>query len=376
MRILTSHTQTIQFIALTRRPNPAKFLATLFIPILLSACGGGGGSSTAAPATPIAATPAPTPVAPATDPLDDQLLPLVEAEGLIGDAAFNRTLPTINDAEAQLGKLLFFSKSLGGDFDVACVTCHHPMLGGGDALSLPVGVGAEQPNLLGPGRIPDPTTSTDGLPNVPRNSPTVFNIGLWDSGLFHDSRVESFGKEEFANGAGSDIRTPDTAFGIADVNAGANLVAAQARFPVTSQEEMRGETFEAGNSNDAVRRHLAARVGNYAEGLGELLTNTWLTEFQTAFNSTADAETLITFDNITPCHCHLRAFHGVHKQCICAIHRRRFNCVNGPTKTRRHSILYIRRRRWRALLYLPFRRSLHRRRTPYRSLSPIWSWQR
>lgn len=259
-----------------------------------TACGGGGGSSAASDAVPpVTTTPTPTTPSPATDPLDIELMALINAENLTGDASRNRSLPNITDPLAQLGKKLFFTKGLGGDLDSACVSCHHPMLGGADALSLPVGVGATNPDLLGPGR----THNGDGLPNVPRNSPTVFNTGLWDSGLFFDSRVESFGKEEFANGAGSNIRTPDVALGNVDANAGANLAAAQARFPITSHEEMRGNTFEAAGTNADVRDHLAARLGNYGIGSGELPNNQWLPEFQAVFGA-GNANELITFDNI------------------------------------------------------------------------------
>jgi len=256
---------------------------------MLCACGGGGSSS-----NDNGGDNADNNQQDQDDPLDTQLALLIDEAGLNGDAAFNRTLPDINDPLAQLGKKLFFSKSLGGDLDSACVSCHHPVLGGSDQLSLPVGVGAVAPDLLGPGR----QHAADGLPNVPRNSPTVFNAGLWDAGMFLDSRVESFGKEAFANGAVSDIRTPDTAFGIADVNAGANLPTAQARFPVTSNEEMRGFSFAAGEDNAAVRAHLAARIGDYGSGEGSLPVNEWLAEFQLAFASTEPAETLIVYDNI------------------------------------------------------------------------------
>ena len=122
------------------------------------------------------------------------------------------------------------------------------MLGGGDDLPLPIGVQAEAPDLLGPGRfhslahvINDGGGEYDGGPTVPRNAPTTFNIALWDQVLFHDGRVESLGKTAGVNGDdGSGIRTPDSAFGVADTNSGANLTAAQARFPVTSPEEMKG----------------------------------------------------------------------------------------------------------------------------------------
>jgi cytochrome c peroxidase len=225
---------------------------------------------------------------------DIVLAQLIEAQSLTGDPSTGRDLPEITDEVAQLGMKLFYSKSLGGGFDSACVTCHHPVLGGGDNLSLPVGVDAEEVDLLGPGRIHD----VDGAPNVPRNAPTVFNLGMWDSSLFHDSRVQTLSSVEGTNGAGADISTPDSGLNTADANAGANLSEAQARFPVTSAEEMRTEAFENGNGNTAVRDHLAGRLGNYGAGTGELATNDWLTEFQTAFGSTADAETLITYDNI------------------------------------------------------------------------------
>jgi cytochrome c peroxidase len=188
---------------------------------------------------------------------------------------------------------LFFTKALGGDFDAACVSCHHPSLGGGDDLSLSIGVGADDPDLLGPGR-----THGHG-PLVSRNAPTTFNIACWDSVLFWDGRVESLGKTSGKNGDdGQGIRTPDSPHGAADPLAGDNLPTAQSRFPVTSDAEMRGFVFEHGSDNEAVRYHLAARLGDYDIGQGELVTNNWLPEFQAAYNSTASADQLITYGNI------------------------------------------------------------------------------
>ena len=58
--------------------------------------------------------------------------------------------PRAPEKEA-LGKLLFFDRILSGNRDIACATCHNPLLGTGDGLSLPVGnAGAG----LGPGRKP------------------------------------------------------------------------------------------------------------------------------------------------------------------------------------------------------------------------------
>lgn len=263
---------------------------------LITACGGGGGSSDGSDSSASAedtTTAADDETTVELTENDEALLDIIADSNLDQSSLEARNLPDIESPMAQLGMKLFYSKSLGGGFDSACVTCHHPVLGGGDDLSLPIGVEAVTADLLGEGRA-----HQDGLPLVPRNAPTIYNLGFWDTGLFWDSRVESLGKEENTNGAVSGIRTPDSAFGVADANAGDNLATAQARFPVTSAEEMKTEDFESGSDNDTIRDHLAARIGDYDEGAGELTTNDWLTEFQTAFGVTSDASTLVTFDNI------------------------------------------------------------------------------
>ncbi len=227
-----------------------------------------------------------------TDPLDVELRELIATRALTGDPVGARQVPDLDDPLARLGMLLFFSKSLGGQFDAACASCHHPSLAGADELSLPVGVNAVDPDLLGQGRF-----NSQGIPIVPRNSPTSFNVALWDSGLFWDSRVESLGKELGQNGAASGISTPDSGTLIIDTSAGANLAIAQARFPVTSDAEMRGD-LDLGADNDSLRGHLAARIGNYGAGLGEIRNGRWLAEFRSAFSSSASAEQLVTFENI------------------------------------------------------------------------------
>jgi cytochrome c peroxidase len=172
------------------------------------------------------------------------------------------------------------------------VSCHHPVLGGGDNLSLPVGVNAENPDLLGPGRnhdagraFADANSHYDGGPTVPRNAPSTFNIALWDQVLFHDGRVESLDKLPGTNGAGgSGIRTPDSALNVADPSAGPNLTAAQARFPVTSPEEMRGFTFQQSASNASVRAALENKLNGFIN---------WQNEFQFVYG-----DSTITYDRI------------------------------------------------------------------------------
>ena len=216
------------------------------------------------------------------------LTSLVNALGLTGDPSTGRMLPSIDDPKVQLGKKLFYTKGLGGDDDSACVTCHHPSLGGGDNLSLSIGVGAESPDLLGPGRFHDFNAvggEYDGGPTVPRNAPTTFNLAKWDQVLFHDGRVESLGKTVGTNGDdGMGIRTPDSVFNVADPRvANDTLAAAQSRFPVTSPEEMHAFSLPLQDSNDKIRNALASK-----------LSGDWDSEFAAAYNGDAT----INYDRI------------------------------------------------------------------------------
>jgi cytochrome c peroxidase len=216
---------------------------------------------------------------------------IVERE-LVSPNGEDLNLPDINDPKVQLGKQLFFAKNLGGEQSVACVSCHHPMLGGGDDLSLPVGVAAvnefEQSShdLLGLGRFSGFETSN--LPTVPRNSPTIFNLGFNTQGFFWDSRVETR--------RGGGIVTPDSPVDdqgrrLRDPNLpeDATLAAAQARFPVTSPEEMRGEFF-ADMDNQELREALTNRFNNSDDDF----TNDWSILFDDAFG---DDE--VSFDRIS-----------------------------------------------------------------------------
>ena len=118
---------------------------------------------------------------------------------------------------------------------VSCATCHEPDAQMTDGLSLAVGTG-------GTGRAPGRALGA-GRQFVPRNAPTILNMGL---GLFYtlwDGRVN----EEFGPGffnVPADVPLPS------GLN---NLVAAQAMFPVLSRVEMRGQpgdTDVSGNANE------------------------------------------------------------------------------------------------------------------------------
>jgi cytochrome c peroxidase len=227
---------------------------------------------------------------PTPSAVDDALAEVIVEHGLTGDPSVGRDLPGIEAPLAQLGMQLFFSKRLGAELDVACASCHHPALGGADGLALSIGPGAWIPDLLGPGR-----RRADGEIRMHRNTPTFFNTGLFDENLFWDSRVEQLTDE---NGNDAGIRTPATALGTPDPNAGSNLLAAQARFPVAARHEMRGNALP-GRSLGDVHSWLAERLGDYGEGAGLLPPSDWLERFRAAFDSEASAEELITFDNVT-----------------------------------------------------------------------------
>lgn len=222
--------------------------------------------------------------------MDVALGQLIQRQQLTGDPLKGRELPAIGAPLAQLGMQLFFSKTLSGNLDVACASCHHPLLGGGDNLSLSIGVDAEDPDVLGHKRLLQGNRS----PGVPRNAPTTFNIGLWQHFMFHDGRVEK---------TSSGIHTPDVAYPDTDPNAGGNLVQAQARFPVTSNHEMRGESFDAGGTPQSCRERLAERLGGYGKTgtpLEARESARWLAAFREAYGKPdAAASELITEQNIS-----------------------------------------------------------------------------
>jgi cytochrome c peroxidase len=70
--------------------------------------------------------------------IDKQLKQIISENHLTGNVMQDRQTPDISSPKAQLGMRLFFSKSLGGDQSVACVTCHHPALGGGIIFLYPL----------------------------------------------------------------------------------------------------------------------------------------------------------------------------------------------------------------------------------------------
>ena len=128
--------------------------------------------------------------------------------------------PDANPALTELGRALFFDKILSGNRDVACATCHSPLKSFGDGLSLAVGTGGVD--------IDGHRQPGEGRKHVPRNAPSLVNIGLGAFYLFWDGRLTEFGprlgpaSEDIPSGLG-------------------NVLVAQAMLPVINRSEMRGE---------------------------------------------------------------------------------------------------------------------------------------
>jgi cytochrome c peroxidase len=134
--------------------------------------------------------------------------------------------PYVRPELFALGQALAFDKILSGNRDISCMTCHHPDFATGDGRHLPLGSAGSG---LGPDR--------EGGPVIPRNAPPLFNLHAFDT-MFWDSRVAIEAGGELKTPAGVELTPAMSAvfeFGV---------VSAQAMFPVTSPDEMRGRSGE------------------------------------------------------------------------------------------------------------------------------------
>ena len=163
-----------------------------------------------------------TSVPPPPTPADAELRELIARWGVL--PILPEVAPT-NPALAQLGRALFFDKILSGNRDVACATCHTARAGFGDGLSLAVGTGGVEVDGQ---RVPGA-----GRQHVPRNAPSLVNVGLGMFYAFWDGRLTQFGP--FVGPPSQPVSPgplpPD----------GGDLLVAQALLPVVNRIEMRGE---------------------------------------------------------------------------------------------------------------------------------------
>ena len=95
----------------------------------------------------------------------------------------------------ELGRLLFFDKEQSGNRDIACATCHSPLIATGDGLSTNIGTGGEGLSVSrGAGHYPP--RSRDPLSRGQRNMTPLFNLGhaqfdrfFWDGRLAVDPSI-------------------------------------------------------------------------------------------------------------------------------------------------------------------------------------------
>jgi len=166
--------------------------------------------------------------------------------------------PEISDAKWKLGQALFFDPLIGGNRDVSCATCHHPLTATADGRSRAVGTrayinkGRRMPEGLQlvdvKGR--DPVLMGFNLngaahPFTPRNSPEVFNRGdsEWRT-MFWDGRVFQRDDGRFAVNQARLTKSSEY-LQVLMPEFVENVLAAQAMMPVLSNAEMRGTKGEA-----------------------------------------------------------------------------------------------------------------------------------
>ncbi len=142
------------------------------------------------------------------------------------------SIPKERKAVVILGRELFFSKTLSGNKNISCSTCHHPKFGSSDGLPLPIGeggMGTGNTRFQGRGKV------------IPRNAPDLFNRGypsfdkmFWDSRVSMNVKKKTFSTPEPSfNGVNPKNKVITRMFSTA--------LDAQAIFPLVSHDEMRGK---------------------------------------------------------------------------------------------------------------------------------------
>jgi len=207
----------------------------------------------------------------------------------------------------ELGQALFFDPLIGGNRDVSCATCHHPLTATADGRSRSVGTrayvdkGRRMPEGLRlvdvEGRDPvlmGFNLSSAAHPFTPRNAPELFNRGdpEWHS-MFWDSRAYQREDGKFVVNQ-SRLTKTENYFQVVMPDIIENVLAAQAMMPVLSNAEMRGTKGE----KDAAGAHneVGAVLGQNEEEIWAALVQRLMkiekyqTMFQVAFPEVAQDE--------------------------------------------------------------------------------------
>jgi cytochrome c peroxidase len=179
-----------------------RFILTAAVAALVVACGGDGPSGPA--------------------PIDRELRDALATAGV----APLDPLPPQPPALVSLGRVLMFDKILSGNRDISCATCHNPLAGTTDGLSLSIGTG-------GAGAGAARQLAAAGQFTA-RSSQELFNRGYPAfRSMFWDGRVRQRSDGTFETPAGDQL--PGGLSG---------PLAAQAMFPVVTRVEMRGRPGE------------------------------------------------------------------------------------------------------------------------------------
>lgn len=185
-------------------------------------------------------------------------------------------LPAKDPALVRLGQALMFDKVLSGNRDVSCATCHNPVSGTSDGLSLSIGTG-------GAGSAGSRVLSA--APQfTPRNSQELFNRGYAEfHTMFWDGRVFQAGNGDFQTPAGTQLPA-----GLS------SALVAQAMFPVTTRLEMRGQAGDLdrfGAPNELAQLGDDERPAIWAALMNRLLAiPEYVSMFQAAYPAVAPAE--------------------------------------------------------------------------------------
>ncbi len=181
---------------------------------------------------------------------------------------------------AELGRDLFYDPILSGNKNVACATCHHPVFGTSDGLSLSLGDGGTG---LGPRRRADPANMPEQ--RIPRNAQSLFNLAYPEFDvMFHDGRVERLDTGM--------IRTP---LGDLPNEGPLSVLAAQAGFPVLSADEMAGH-YSENSVAQAVRQGVLTGPGGARQILADRVAK--VLGYRARFSQIFGSEVALTYPKI------------------------------------------------------------------------------
>lgn len=226
--------------------------------LLVAGCGDSGGGSGGGTAS-----------------LDEQLRPLIEANGLTASPRLHEPVLTpeqeaIREQRRELGRLLFFDHALSVIEQTSCGTCHHAAFQFADARNIARGVFCE---LVPDVSITCEDPPTDGgnvvgpqrtAPLNSRNTPALLNAPLFPRQMWN-------GRFRFIDDSSTDVNECDASEGFRLTEPEGDmyvrsLLTAQAHIPVTELVEMAGDYEGTGipeepdHANDEIREAIVTRL--------------------------------------------------------------------------------------------------------------------